>query len=167
MWQRWLQQWQLSSLEKAYQGAISLKDIEDKHFQGQAVSFDPQLGKAASEYLQAKVSQQLNTIEFNLSQFQLTGRFKNLQNDPQEAEILAKLAFIESVASKYQAPTVINVPPQASSSITPQNLYTRPGSTMITDPVTGTGQLLAIGNPSRKPPQNQQLIGSFVDTSKR
>lgn len=165
MWQRWLQQWQLSSLEKAYQGAISLKEIEDKHFQGQAVSFDPQLGKAASEYLQAKVSQQLNTIEFNLSQFQLTGRFKNLQNDPQETEILAKLAFIESVAGKYQAPTVINRPTPPASSLTIKNSNPGPSSTMITDPITGTGQLLAIGNPSRKPPQNQQLIGSFVDTA--
>ncbi|AFY62571.1 hypothetical protein [Synechococcus sp. PCC 6312] len=159
MWQRWLQQWQLSSLEKAYQGAIALKDIEDKHFQGQAVSFDPQLGKAASAYLQSKVEQQLNVIEFNLSQFQLTGRFKNLQNDPQETEILAKLAFIESVASKYH-----NLAPVFTKSGLKS---TKPSANnaLITDPITNSGEIVALTTDSRKPPQSSLLIGNFIDTA--
>ncbi len=165
MWQRWLQQWQLSSLEKAYQGAISLKEIEDKHFQGQAVTFDPQLGKAASDYLQTKVSQQLNTIEFNLSQFQLTGRFKNLRDDPQETEILAKLAFIESVAGKYQAAPLIPSSSRTIPNPAPLSANVAPSTTLITDPITGSGQLIPTSGPNRKPPQNQQLIGSFFDTA--
>lgn len=159
MWQRWLQQWQLSSLEKAYQGAIALKDIEDKHFQGQAVSFAPQLGKAASDYLQGKVEQQLNVIEFNLSQFKLTGRFKNIQNDPQETEILAKLAFIESVASKYHklAPVFTKSGLKSTKPIA--------NSALITDPITNSGEIVALTTDSRKPPQSSLLIGNFIDTA--
>ncbi len=162
MWQRWLEQWQLSSLEKAYQGAIALKDLEDKHFQGQSISFDPQLGQAASDYLQGKVNQHLNTIEFNLSQFKFSNRFKTLADDPQETEILAKLAFIEAVAAKYQAPPLIS-PPKPAPRANAMNKGN--SSTLITDPITGTGQLIPVSGNSRKPPPSQQLIGSFFDTA--
>lgn len=103
MWRSWIQRWQLGALEKAYQGAIALKEIEDKHFNGQPVHYLPQLGQTVYDYLQSRVERQLSVIDFNLNQFKLSGWVSQDSSDPQEAEILAKLSFIESVISRYRS----------------------------------------------------------------
>ncbi|WP_460192851.1 CemA family protein [Thermosynechococcus sp. FA-CM-4201] len=103
MWRSWIQRWQLGALEKAYRGAIALKEIEDKHFNGQPVHYLPQLGQTVYDYLQSRVERQLSVIDFNLNQFKLSGWVSRDSRDPQEAEILAKLSFIESVISRYRS----------------------------------------------------------------
>ncbi|XFA73649.1 hypothetical protein RYO59_001898 [Thermosynechococcaceae cyanobacterium Okahandja] len=144
MWRYWFQRWQLGALEKAYQGAIALKTIEDKHFNGAPVGQAAQLPHTVFEYLQSRVERQLNAIAFNLNQFKLSGWMSQDSSDPQEAEILSKLSFIESVISRY--PTVATSP----TSTTP-NTDTTANGVIITDPLTFNSETLLTADQPRRP----------------
>lgn len=159
MLNRWFSQWQLRALEKAYQGAIALKEIEDKYFNGEPVAYDTQMGQTVSDYLQSRVEQQLSKIHFNLNQFKLSGWLQNTNNDPHESEILAKLGLIETVIGKYRQPQPThesNPPPPIS---TPTPAVAPSENVIITDPISKSGQIIPMGQRQN----NQRLLGSFLD----
>lgn len=160
MLNHWFSQWQLKALEKAYQGAIALKEIEDKYFNGEPVTYDSQMGQTVSDYLRSRVDQQLTKIQVNLNQFKLSGWLKNTTHDLHESEILTKLSFIETVIAKYRAPEpppatsttpAMAAAPAAVSAATPDN------AVIVTDPINKSGQVIPMGQ------NNQRLLGSFLD----
>ncbi|MDG2991328.1 hypothetical protein L3556_10360 [Candidatus Synechococcus calcipolaris G9] len=159
MLNRWFSQWQLRALEKAYQGAIALKEIEDKYFNGEPVAYDAQMGQTVSDYLQSRVEQQLTKIHFNLNQFKLSGWLQNTTNDPHESEILAKLGLIEMVIAKYRQPqpTPEIDPPPAISTPVPTAASSEP--VIITDPISKSSQIIPMGQKQN----SQRLFGSFLD----
>lgn len=115
----------LKALEEAYQGARAIKEIEDQHFGGSAIMIQPSMGKTVTDYFRTQLERQLLRIRSSLLRFRITGALVNRQflsqtttsvemaetgagifqgQDPRpEAVILEKLAFIESVISKYRA----------------------------------------------------------------
>ena len=110
----------LKALEEAYQGARAIKEIEDQHFGGSAIMIQPSMGKTVTDYFRNQLDRQLLRIRSNLLRFRITGFLVNRQVINQiattiktetdlrseassEADILEKLAFIESVIGKYRA----------------------------------------------------------------
>lgn len=119
---RWVNRSSLKALEDAYQGAQAIKKIEDAHFDGGAIVNQPDKGKTVSDYFQTQLDRQLLRIRSSLLRFKatsfLTGssgttptrvepqddRFEiTLSDQTNEAIILEKLAFIESVVGKYRS----------------------------------------------------------------
>lgn len=118
----------LKALEEAYQGARAIKEIEEQHFGGSAIMIQPSMGKTVTDYFRIQLDRQLLRIRSNLLRFRITGFLVNRQFLNQtttsvelaegvgstqrvpraeafssEVVILEKLAFIESVISKYRA----------------------------------------------------------------
>jgi hypothetical protein len=118
---RWLMQRQLQALEEAYQGAIVIKALEEQYFQGEKIAYRSDLSKTVYEYVKSLRDRQLLRIRANLAQFRIgsfllnqrttaqidrvseTGSAKAAVNSP-EAEIFAKLDFIDAVIGKYREP---------------------------------------------------------------
>lgn len=102
---RWVNQQALRTLEDAYQGAVAIKAIEDKHFGGKKIAPDVERGKSVFDYFQSTLERQLTRIRLDLAQFRASNFFVPTETtseaDP-EAEILEKLSFIESIISKYR-----------------------------------------------------------------
>lgn len=119
---RWVNRSSLKALEDAYQGALAIKKIEDTHFEGRAIINQPDKGKTVSDYFQTQLDRQLLRIRSSLLRFRTTSflvsgsssttptriepqdtRFEiTLSEQTNEAIILEKLAFIESVVGKYR-----------------------------------------------------------------
>jgi len=127
----------LAALEDAYQGALTIKEIENKHFNGNPISFKTEQGKAIYDYLQPQLEKQLLRIRLKLTQFRLSGflipsnaQINTIQdNNHSEALILEKLAFINSVIAGYnqtiksetkQPVTIVNLPPRLTQTETIQ-----------------------------------------------
>ncbi len=103
---QWLNRRSLKALDQAYQQAIIIKNIEDKHFNSQKIAPDSDRGQSIFEYFKSSLDRELAQIRVNLTQFRL-GNFFTPSSEPdlansQEQEILTKLNFIESVIAKYR-----------------------------------------------------------------
>jgi hypothetical protein len=92
------------ALEKALEAAKIIKNIENEHFQGKAIAFDPEKGKTVSDYFQNQLDQLLLKIRYHLGSFRVSGYLLNTQQytPEQERETLTKLDFIESVLQRYR-----------------------------------------------------------------
>lgn len=92
------------ALDKALEAAKNIKKIENEHFQGQAIAFDPDKGKTVSDYFQAQLDQQLLKVRYHLGSFRVSGFLFNREqySREQQAEILNKLEFIEEVLKRYR-----------------------------------------------------------------
>jgi hypothetical protein len=130
----------LKTLDNAYHGALAIKAIEDKHFEGKKIVPDSERGKSVFDYFQSTLNRELLKIRLNLTQFRAGNFFfpadkKSEISDPQEAEILEKLGFIEAVIGKYRTspkdfempktvspPTAPSPQPAATSSPEQSNL---------------------------------------------
>lgn len=119
---QWLDWRQLQVLEEAYQGAREIEALEEQHFNGDKIAYTPNQSKTVFDYVQSLRDRQLLRIRVNLTQFRVGGFFLGRQfptsttnidtlkeNDltcnlplSLEAEVLAKLNFIDSVISKYR-----------------------------------------------------------------
>lgn len=92
------------ALDKALDAAKKIREIENTHFQGEAIAFCPEKGKTVSEYFQTQLKQHLWQIRYNLASFHwsswLMEKRDRLGN--QETEVLDKLSFIEAVLKKYR-----------------------------------------------------------------
>lgn len=117
---RWVNQVSVQGLSDAYQSAVIIKEIEDQHFQGKRIDFDPEKGKTVCDYFQTLLNRQLAIVRFGLAQFRVSSYFVNRQpatefteeNNNQTAEeiqILEKLNFIESVMAKYREPAIDDI----------------------------------------------------------
>lgn len=119
---KWVNRRSFSALEEAYQGALTIKKIEDTHFEGGAIAVQSEKGKTVSDYFRTQLERQLLRIRSSLIRFRVTSFFVNrpssnsstpiepldtiseitLSDQTNEAIILEKLAFIESVVGKYR-----------------------------------------------------------------
>lgn len=117
---RWVNKVSVQGLSDAYQSAAIIKGIEDQHFQGKQIDFDPEKGKTVCDYFQTLLNRQLAIVRFGLAQFRISSYFVNRQlatefteeNNNQTAEeiqILEKLNFIESVVAKYREPAIDDI----------------------------------------------------------
>ncbi len=105
----WINQSSLQKLEVAYSAAVAIQAIKAKHFNGKSISSDSSKGKIITDYFQVQLDRELNKVKFNLAQFKLGSFWVEHKASSQEIEvaeaetlILEKLAFIESVVSKYR-----------------------------------------------------------------
>jgi CemA family len=133
---QWVSQSSLQGLEDSYQAAQMIKSIEDEHFQGERIVFGPGQGKTVSEYFGGQRDQQLLRVRIGLARFHWLG-WLNLAKAPQptpnvietesspttvlphatdEATILLKLAFIESVVDRYRGDDLDYIPDRDRSS---------------------------------------------------
>lgn len=109
----------LNALEESYQGALAIKKIEDTHFGGGAITEQENIGKTVSDYFKTQLERQLLKIRSNLLKFRMTNFVVNPETNVEEtnrdsykssteisineeAIILEKLNFIDSVVSKYR-----------------------------------------------------------------
>jgi len=100
------------ALEKALEAAKIIKNLENEHFQGKAIAFDPEKGKTVSDYFHNQLDQLLLKIRYHLGSFRVSGFLLNPQQytPEQEKEILTKLDFIESVLERYRdRPNTANI----------------------------------------------------------
>lgn len=123
---QWVNRRSLKTLEQAYQQAIIIKNIEDKHFNSQKIAPDSDRGQSVFEYFKSSLDRELAQIRLNLTQFRLGNFFTpsselDLANS-QEQEILIKLNFIESVIAKYRQNTEEILIYEAQSSLKQSSL---------------------------------------------
>jgi hypothetical protein len=106
------------ALDRAYRAALKIKDIEDRHFNGQKVSSQSSdYGESVIAYFKTEVRGYLQTINAGLTEFKTSRFFFNLsdfykrQSEGQTtlieeqnaaAIVLERLKFIDEVASKYK-----------------------------------------------------------------
>ena len=116
---QWVNQRSLQALDKAYQQAGIIKNLEDKHFNGQKIAPDSDRGQSVFDYFKSSLDRELTQIRLNLAQFKLGNFFGSSSESDlfnrQEQDILTKLDFIESVIGKYRQNVddlIIN-PPQS------------------------------------------------------
>ncbi len=100
------------SLDTAYQAAIQIKDIEDKHFNGNKIDSEFTMHSASvMDYFQGDLQKLLKTVQMRLTEFKASRWFANESKQKaaikagieysSPASILEKLEFIDQVTSKY------------------------------------------------------------------
>lgn len=103
---QWVNQRSLKALDRAYQQAGIIKNLEDKHFNGQKIAPDSDRGQSVFDYFKSSLDRELTQIRLNLTQFKLGNFFYSSSEsgilDSEEKDILTKLDFIESVIAKYR-----------------------------------------------------------------
>jgi hypothetical protein len=101
---RWVGKRALASLEQAYQAAIAIKAIEDKHFNGQKITAQNDQGISIYNYFKTDLDQALLKTRWYLTQFQASNFWLSSQQQAKpEAEILNKLGEIEAIIGKYRS----------------------------------------------------------------
>ncbi|NEP79777.1 MAG: proton extrusion protein PcxA [Okeania sp. SIO3C4] len=123
------------ALDMAYNAALNIKVIEDKHFEGQKISLaSTTYGDSVKSYFNSELKRYLKVIEIRLAEFNasisVVGIFKKNKFGNSEDKlnkyyrqefqdrpsiILEKLEFIDEVASRYRKQT--KSPIQKSNSI--------------------------------------------------
>ncbi len=118
----WLYETPERALNQAYRAALKIREIEDKHFQGAAVSPESsQYGDTTLSYFKTEIQSHLQTIKLRLNEFNTSRFLINLspltsqavddsnntngsnQGD-QSSLILEKIQFIDNIVAKYQNP---------------------------------------------------------------
>jgi hypothetical protein len=103
---QWVNQRSLQALDRAYQQAGIIKNLEDKHFNGQKIAPDSDRGQSVFDYFKSSLDRELTQIRLNLTQFRLGNFFASSSESDlfnrEEQDILTKLDFIESVIGKYR-----------------------------------------------------------------
>lgn len=111
---RWLDQRQTRLLEDSYRAAQDIRILEEKYFQGDRIAPTANQSKTIFEYVKSLRDRQLFKIRVNLAQFQVGEFFldrkavdladprSELTNSQQQAEVIGKLDFIDSVVEKYR-----------------------------------------------------------------
>ena len=107
---QWVERRSLVALESAYQRALKIKAIEDKHFGGQKISPAAVGGKSVYDYFQSTLERELLQIRFDLTQVRL-GNFLNPQTNPENNNILETLKAIEDIIGKYRLDLEELLPP--------------------------------------------------------
>lgn len=118
---RWLSATPERALDAAYRAAIKIKAIEDDHFNGQIVSAESvEYSESVIKVFQADVRNYLNTIKTRLAEFKFSRgllifadttpdnstqtivKYSNGLKSDRELSVIEKLAFIDSVTTKYK-----------------------------------------------------------------
>ncbi|MTJ51205.1 proton extrusion protein PcxA [Anabaena sp. UHCC 0253] len=121
------------SLDTAYQAAIKIKEIEDKHFNGNKIDSEfTMYSTSVMDYFQADLQKLLKTVQMRLTEFKASRWFSNESKQKaaikagitysSPASILEKLEFIDQVTSKYinnDIDTTYNNPPSPAVKVPP------------------------------------------------
>ena len=117
--QGWFNQTALHSLDQAYNGAIAIQTLEQKHFHGQKIA---PVGDKLSvyAYFKSQLERDLLKVRWHLTQFQATNFLLGFQDgELPESEILAKLETIEQIIGKYRTDAeteiALGINPQSGS----------------------------------------------------
>lgn len=139
---RIIKQWWLDTpdraLDQAYRAALTIKAIEDEHFNGQQVSRQSQeYSDSVFAYFQAEIENNLRTIKRKLGEFKSSrslvnayepkskylksnNQYPGLGLPDKSAIIIEKLNFIDQVTSKYKNKT-LSAKKQTTSLAKPTN----------------------------------------------
>jgi CemA family len=109
---RWYLQTPERSLHEAYDAALKIKEIEDKHFNGKKIDIDSAIySNSVMDYFESDLNKLLKTVKMRLMEFRASRWFLNEENQkaaqkagiehPSPALVLEKLNFIDQVTSKY------------------------------------------------------------------
>jgi hypothetical protein len=116
-WEQWLTRRQMKALESAYDGAMAIKVLEDRYFNGNRIAYAPEQSKTFTDYVRSLRDRQLLRIRFDLAQLKISGFLLNhptpepsdrppdetSSSHPElESQILTKLNFIDSIIDKYR-----------------------------------------------------------------
>lgn len=96
---RWLFPQPEKALERAYEAALMIKEIEQKNFDGQKVA--PENSRYSPEIFDcfsSDVNQCLKSIKINITQF----RISHVAVESSQYESLEKLRFIDEILTRYQ-----------------------------------------------------------------
>lgn len=86
------------ALVRAYEAALRIRDIEDKHFHGNKISYESTEYTAnVLSYWQAQLEKNLKTINLRLTEFQQSRYVLNIS----DKTFLDRLKFIDEVTAKY------------------------------------------------------------------
>jgi len=135
------------ALDQAYQCALTIKAIEDEHFQGQKVSSEfADYGDSAIAFFRAEVNQNIKTAKLRLTEFKTSNGFmrlsekNNFNSDPdlydielreKPSIIVEKLNFIDSVISKYDKSLEAKKRSVSLVKFEPENTETRPSKQVV------------------------------------
>ncbi|WP_026735617.1 proton extrusion protein PcxA [Fischerella sp. PCC 9605] len=100
------------SLDKAYNAALKIRQIENEHFNGNKIDYDSMIhSKSVMDYFESELKKELRIIRMRLTEFKASRFFLNDSNQKAEkklgiehlssAAILEKLRFIDEVVEKY------------------------------------------------------------------
>jgi CemA family len=99
------------SLDEAYQAALSIKQIEDEHFNGSQIIIDPASRSSVNDYFESELRKQLRLVRMRLTEFNSSRFFFNESNQRgakkygvelvNPEEVLTKLKIIDDIISKY------------------------------------------------------------------
>ena len=116
---RWINNSSENALEEAYQRALTIKQIEDEHFQGKKIAWQNcNYGESVWSYFRNELNSNLNVIKLKINQFKTnksihnfiahkskSSQFKNEKESGllnyEEAVVLEKLNIIDQVVNKY------------------------------------------------------------------
>nr|WP_196512830.1 proton extrusion protein PcxA [Nostoc sp. NZL] len=127
---RWYLQTPERSLHQAYDAALKIKEIENKHFNGNKIDIDSAIySNSVMDYFESDLNKLLKTAKMRLTEFRASRWFLNEENQkaaqkagiehPSPSLVLEKLNFIDQVISKYTT-----IPDQITSKalvVKPQN----------------------------------------------
>lgn len=111
---QWIVKTPLRSLSEAYNAALAIQAIEEKHFAGQAIAKGSNYTDAAFSYFRNERESYLQIIRLRLVEFRTSNLISNLlhaspaqrlsgmSQDSDEGMILEKLNLIESVLARYE-----------------------------------------------------------------
>ncbi len=137
---QWLIETPERALDRAYQSALKIKEIEDNYFQGRTVSPDnAEYSARVIGYFQAEVKNCLQNIKVRIIEFNFSRNIVNLASpsrkryrrggdivvfsDTQSSLVVEKLEFIESITGKYLSPQGRkNLSSYYNTSVAPENI---------------------------------------------
>ncbi|AUB38812.1 CemA family protein [Nostoc flagelliforme CCNUN1] len=149
---RWYLQTPERSLDQAYDAALKIKEIENKHFNGNKIDIDSAMySNSVMDYFESDLKKLLKTAKMRLTEFRASRWFLDEENQkaaqkagiehPSPSLVLEKLNFIDQVISKY---TII------SDQITSKALVVKSPNIPV-DPVISDDNLLRVNAPTLPP----------------
>ncbi|MEH2164728.1 MAG: proton extrusion protein PcxA [Nostoc sp.] len=149
---RWYLQTPERSLNQAYDAALKIKEIENKHFNGNKIDADLAMySNSVMDYFESDLNKLLKTAKMRLTEFRSSRWFLN-EEDQEAAQktgieylspalVLEKLNFIDQVISKY---TTI------SEQITSKALVVKPQSLPVNSVISEDNSLV-VNTPTLPP----------------
>ena len=117
---RWLSSTPERALDGAFRAAVKIKAIEDDHFNGQIVSSEADYSESVINIFRSDVKNYLNTIKTRMAEFKISRsllifsnptpdnstqalvKYTNSFEEELNLSIIEKIAFIDSVVSRYK-----------------------------------------------------------------
>lgn len=149
---RWYLQTPERSLNQAYDAALKIKEIEDKHFNGNKIDIDSAMySNSVMDYFESDLKKLLKTVRMRLTELKASRWFLNEENQKAANKagieflspslVLEKLNFIDQVISKYK--TIYDQTSSKALVVQPQNL--------AVDSVISDDKSMLVNNPTLPP----------------